>query len=34
MAIVAHTPYHLSAIRHALKNLGHSVRRPRFITDS
>jgi uncharacterized damage-inducible protein DinB len=34
MAIVAHTAYHLGAIRHALKNLGHSVHRPRFTTDS
>ena len=34
MAIVAHTAYHLGAIRHALKNLGRSVRRSRFTTDS
>jgi hypothetical protein len=33
MAIVAHTAYHLGAIRHAVKNLGRSVR-PRFTTDS
>ena len=30
MAIVAHTAYHLGAIRHALKTLGPSMRRPRF----
>ncbi len=34
MAIIAHTAYHLGAIRHALKNLERSDSVPRFTTDS
>lgn len=34
LAILAHTAYHLGAIRHAVKNLGQPVPRPRLTTDS